>query len=141
MEKYTDPLVGELTGFQSVRIPLLSDEECKVRGIERPRLPPFETWSDEQQKAGRRFGDILARMTLKQAWRCVLRQLDRMIGESYDKADFEKEAARRALEELRAGKWRADRDEVNGLQTAMCWVLEGMLREGESKPRKRARKQ
>lgn len=140
MKKSTSFLVAEFTDFPGLRMPLLSDEECKARGIEQPKFPPFKTWTEQQQEAGRKLRDVFAKMAVQQALRRVAKQLDLMVEERYDKADFEKEAARRALAEIKAGKWKAERDEVYGLDAAMGWALESILRDGEPKRAKRARR-
>lgn len=136
-------LVAEFQNFPGVRIPLLSDDECKRRGIEPQRLPPLETWTPEQQEAGRQLGEILSRMAVAQAYRCVLRHLELMQAEGYSRDDFEKEATRRALAELGAGKWTAGREDVGGLEQAMGWALESMLKgsdgDGDKRPRSRVR--
>jgi hypothetical protein len=119
--------VAEFEKSPGVRIPLLSDEECKERGIEPQRLPPFETWTPEQQEAGRELREILTCMAVAQAFRSVLRPLELMQAEGYSKDDFEKEATRRALAELRAGRWKVGREDVGGLEQAMGWVLESIL--------------
>jgi len=132
-------LVAEFEKFPGVRIPLLSDDECKERGIEPQLLPPFETWTPEQQKAGRELSEILTRMAVRQAFRSVLRHLELMQAEGYSMDDFEQEAARRALAELRAGKWKAGREDVGGLEQAMGWALESILNETDGKSERKAR--
>src|SRR5215831_3855720 len=124
-------LVAEFAGFPGVRIPLLSDEELKARGIEKQRLPPFETWTPEQQEAGRKLGEILGRMAVRQAFALVLHHLEQMQVEGYSSCDFEQEAARRALAQLRAGKWKPARNDTNGLQDSMCSALEALLRDSK----------
>lgn len=137
-------LVAEFEKFPGVRIPLLSDDECKERGIEPQRLPRFETWTPEQQKAGRELREILTRMAVAQAFRSVLRHLELMEAEGYSKDDFEKEAAKRALAELRAARWNAGREEAGGLEQVVGCALESILKgadgEGEGKARPRRRR-
>jgi hypothetical protein len=124
-------LVAEFAGFPGVRIPLLSDEELKARGIEKQRLPPFETWTPEQQEAGRKLSEILGQMAVRQAFALVLHHLEQMQVEGYSSFDFEQEAARRALAQLRAGKWKQGRNDTNGLQDSMCSALEAILRDSK----------
>ncbi len=52
-------LVAEPAGFPGVRIPLLSDKECRARGIEPGGFPPRETWTQEQRDASDRLVEIL----------------------------------------------------------------------------------
>lgn len=59
MRKQKGYLTATFPNFPGVRVPLLSDEECKVRGIEPGKFPPFETWTPKQQAAGRKLADIL----------------------------------------------------------------------------------
>jgi hypothetical protein len=120
-------LVASFENFPGVRIPLLSDEECKARGIEKGKFPPFDTWTPEQQAAGRELRVCLAKMAVTQAMRSVLRHLDAMQPETYTGTDPERDAIERALAELRAGKWKASRDDTSGLETGMIVALETML--------------
>jgi hypothetical protein len=43
--------VAEPSGFPGVKIPLLSDEDCRARGIEPGRFPPRATWTQQQRDA------------------------------------------------------------------------------------------
>jgi hypothetical protein len=45
-------LVAKFPGFGGVEIPLLSEEECRARGITPGRLPPRETWTQAQINDG-----------------------------------------------------------------------------------------
>jgi hypothetical protein len=137
-------LVATFEKFPGVRIPLLSDEECRARGIEKGRLPPFETWSPEQQAAGKELGEIFARMAVTQAMRCMLRHLEAMIAEGYSGTDPEKDAAGRALTELQAGKWKATRDDTYWLKAEMIIALECIIKNGDgtavASPRRKRRR-
>jgi hypothetical protein len=93
-------LVATFQNFPGVRIPLLSDEECKARRIERGKFPPLDTWTPEQQAAGRRFGKILADMAVKQAMHSMLRHLEAMQSENYLSLDPERDGINRALEAM-----------------------------------------
>ncbi|HEY0801084.1 MAG TPA: hypothetical protein VGD54_09580 [Steroidobacteraceae bacterium] len=133
MRKKSDSyLVATFEKFPGVQVPLLSDEECRARGIAKGRLPPFETWSPEQQAAGRKLGDALAQMAVTQAMRCMLRQLEAMIAEGYAGTDPEKDAALRAIAELRAGKWKATREDTSGLQEEMIMALECIVKDRDA---------
>ena len=59
-------LVASFEKFPGLKVPLLSDEECKARGIEPPQWPPLETWSPEQQQAFRELQDILVAAVVKE---------------------------------------------------------------------------
>ena len=125
--------------FPGVKIPLLSDEECKARGVEKSGFPPFETWTPEQQAAGRELGESLMNMAIQQAFRMVLRELERMQVERYSEPDFEKEAVRRALAELQSGRWKPGRDDISGVQDLMRTALETMHDEPVRRQRRRRR--
>lgn len=126
-------LVATFEKFPGVRIPLLTDEQCRERGIEPGRLPPFETWTPEQQEAGRKLAECFAEMAISQAYRSIAKELDRMGAEGYDKDDFEKEAARRILATIKVGKWKPpDRHDTYGLQREIGWVLESILKSENS---------
>ena len=68
---------------------------------------------------------------VRQACALVLRHLELMETEGYSGLNPEPEAARRALAELRGGKWKPGRDDIHGLQDAMGWALEALSREPE----------
>jgi hypothetical protein len=52
--------VATFEKFPGVEIPLLSEDECRARGIESGKLPPFDTWSPEQQAAFHELAEIIA---------------------------------------------------------------------------------
>lgn len=89
----------------------------------RDKLPPFASWTPEQQAAGKGLGEALAQLAVRQALRSMLRHLEAMIAEGYAGADPEKDAALRAIAELKAGKWKATRDDTSGLQSEMIIAL------------------
>jgi hypothetical protein len=45
-------LVAKFPDFGGVEIPLLSEDECRARGIEPGRLQPRETWTQAQINDG-----------------------------------------------------------------------------------------
>lgn len=59
-------LVATLGKFPGVPIPLLSDEECRARGIKPGRLPPLDTWSKDQQGALHELAMIVAEAAVRQ---------------------------------------------------------------------------
>lgn len=56
----SDYLVATFEKFPGVEIPLLSESECRARGIEPGKLPPVETWSPEQRAALYELAEIIA---------------------------------------------------------------------------------
>jgi hypothetical protein len=132
-------LVATFEKFPGVAIPLLSDEECKARGIEPQRLPPMETWSPEQQEAGRKLRDVFMEIAVKQVYRIVLRHLQCLPAEGAIPTDFRTVAMRRALAELRGGAWRPEREEHAWLQDVMQKVLESLLQAETRPPSRRIR--
>jgi hypothetical protein len=123
-KKSSGYLIATFEKFPGVQIPLLSDEECKARGIEKGKFPPFDSWTPEQQAAGKRLGEALAQLAVKQAVRSMLRHLEAMIAERYEGTDPERDAALRAIAELEAGKWKATRDDTSGLESEMIIALQ-----------------
>ena len=123
-KKSSGYLMATFEKFPGVQIPLLSDEECKARGIEKGKFPPFDSWTPEQQAAGKRLGEALAQLAVKQAMRCMLRHLEAMIAEGYAGTDPERDAALRAIAELEAGKWKATHDDTSGLESEMIIALQ-----------------
>jgi hypothetical protein len=126
-KKSSDYLIATVEKFPGVQIPLLSDEECKARGIDRGELPPFASWTPEQQAAGKKLGKALAQLAVKQAMRSMLRHLEAMIAEGYAGTDCERDAALRAIAELKAGKWKATRDDTSGLQSETIIALQSIV--------------
>jgi hypothetical protein len=60
-------LIAEFPAFGGARIPLLSDEECRARGMPPGRLPPRETWTQAQRDAADRLIEILEPHVLREA--------------------------------------------------------------------------
>jgi len=134
-------LVAEFPDFPGVRIPLLTTEECKERGIEQGKFPPFSTWTPEQQDAGRTLADIPCEMAISQPYRSIAQQLELMAQEGYDNADFEKEAVPRVQKELGVGTWKPPaREDVYGLERAVGWALLSFLTDDKTNDGKRAAK-
>ena len=105
-------LVATFANFPGVQIPLLSDEECQARGIERGLFPPFDTWSAEQQKAGRELGVLMYQMAAGQALRALSAAMDSMQSGNYtDIAAYEKDAAQRAIDMIANATWKPERDQ------------------------------
>jgi hypothetical protein len=100
-------LVAEPSGFPGVRIPLLTDEECRARGIEPGRLPPRETWTQAQRDAADRLEEILLPHVYLEALRVILAEIEREPADSkIAEAEIEKIAARRGIALVDAGKWK-----------------------------------
>jgi hypothetical protein len=100
-------LVAEPSGFPGVRIPLLSDEECRARGIEPGRLPPRETWTQQQREAADRLIEMLLPHVFREALQVILAELERepadpAIPEKY----VEEAAASHGIALIDAGKWK-----------------------------------
>jgi hypothetical protein len=117
-------LIATFEKFPGVQIPLLSDEECKARGLENGKFPPFDSWTPEQQVAGKRLGEALAELAVKQAMRCILRHLEAMIAVGCVGTEPERDAALRAIAELEAGKWKATPGDTSGLESEMIVALQ-----------------
>lgn len=133
MKKQKGYLVAEFPNFPGVRIPLLSNEECKERGIEPGKFPPFSTWTPEQQTAGQKLAEILCEMAVSQAYRSMTNQLELMKQEGCDKPDREKEAARRVQRQLEAGTWNPPaREDTYGLHREVGWAVASFLKERDA---------
>ena len=128
-KKSSGYLIATFERFPGVRIPLLSDEDCKARGIEKGKLPPYDSWNSEQKAAGKRLAEALAGMAVTQAMRCMLRHLEAMIAEGYTGTDPEEDAALRAITELKAGKWKATREDTSGLESEMIVALQCIVKD------------
>jgi len=70
-------LVAEPSGFPGVRIPLLSDEECRARGIKPGRFPPRETWTQAQRDAADQLAEILLPHAFQEALQVILAEIER----------------------------------------------------------------
>lgn len=100
-------LVAEPAGFPGVKIPLLSEEECRERGIEPGRLPPRETWTQAQRDAADRLGEILLPHVFHEAVQVILAELEHEPTDSQiPEAEIEQVAARRGIALIDAGKWK-----------------------------------
>jgi hypothetical protein len=100
-------LVAKPAGFPGLVIPLLSEEECRARGIEPAKWPPRQTWTQAQRDAANRLGDILRPHVFREALLVILAELERMPGDSeLSESEKEQEAARRGGEMIDAGKWK-----------------------------------
>lgn len=100
-------LVAKTAGFPGLEIPLLSDEECRARGIEPAKWPPRETWTQAQRDAADRLADILRPHVFREALQVILAELDRMPADSkLSEPEQEREAARRGIALIDAGKWK-----------------------------------
>jgi hypothetical protein len=64
-------------GFPGVRIPLLTDEECRARGIEPGRLPLRETWTQAQRDAADELIAILLPHVHREALRVIPAEIER----------------------------------------------------------------
>jgi hypothetical protein len=127
-------LIATFENFPGVSIPLLSEEECKARGIEQRRFPHFDTWTPEQKAAGRRLSKILAKMAITQAMRSIFRHLEAMQSENYTGNNLERDSIERAIAEVRAGKWKAGKGDTSGLEKEMIHALETILSDLDPPP-------
>src|SRR5579872_1959886 len=100
-------LIAEPSGFPGVRIPLLSDEECRARGVEPGRLPPRETWTQKQRDAADKLAEIFIPHVFLEALRVILAELERVpLDPAIPDTEHEKVAAQRGIELVNAGKWK-----------------------------------
>jgi hypothetical protein len=106
-DKQKGYLIAEPVGFPGLRIPLLSDEECRARGIEPVRFPPRETWTQAQRDAADRLVEILLPHAYLEALYIIQAEIER---ESTDpnvpEAELETIAATRGIAVIDAGKWK-----------------------------------
>ena len=97
----------EPAGFHGFRIPLLSEQECRARGIEPGRFPPRETWTQEQREAADRLVEILLPHAYTEALEAMLAELNGELRESAIPDDEkQKLAAERGIALIDAGKWK-----------------------------------
>jgi hypothetical protein len=100
-------LVAEFPGFGGVEIPVLSEEECRERGITPGRLPPREAWTQAQRDAADRLMEIFAPRAYLEALQVVLAELEREPADpKTPQAEIEKAAARRGIALVDAGRWK-----------------------------------
>lgn len=103
-------LVATFANLPGVEIPLLSKDACEARGIEPGRLPPIETWSPEQQKAGRQLGVLLYEMAAAQALQVLAAAVDQMpSSDCTDIVAFERHAAQKAIDMMVQREWTPPR--------------------------------
>lgn len=62
-------LVATFENFPGVEIPLLSEGECRARGIEPGKLPPVDAWSPEQRTALYELAEIIAQAAVDDVFR------------------------------------------------------------------------
>lgn len=118
-------LVAEPAGFPGVKIPLLSDEECRARGIEPGRLPPRETWTQDQRDAADRLIEILLPHVYLESMEVILAELERQPPDStIPDAEMEKLAAQRGIALIDAGKWKQRHTEIYFPQSWVRQILE-----------------
>jgi hypothetical protein len=100
-------LIAEPAGFPGARIPLLSDEECRARGIEPGRLPPRETWTQQQRDAADRLEEILLPYAILEAWHLIADNIEDAPADSpIPESELERTAARKAISVLDSGQWK-----------------------------------
>jgi hypothetical protein len=80
-------LIAKPAGFPGLEIPLLSDEECKARGIAPAKWPPRDTWTEAQRDAADRLTDLLLPHVLREAMQVILTELERMPTDSIASAN------------------------------------------------------
>lgn len=118
-------LVAELSGFPGVRIPLLSDEECKARGIEKPKLPPFDTWPPEKQEAGRKLAEALLDLAWPQALQLMSDEIERLSADAkINVSDIEPAAATSGIARIDSGKWKPGPKQTYGLDAYIRLILD-----------------
>jgi hypothetical protein len=138
-------LVAEPSGFPGVKIPLLSEEECRKRGIEPGRLPPRETWTQAQRDAADRLVEILLPHVFQEAVHVILAGLEHEPSDSKTpEAEMEKVAARRGIALIDAGKWKQRDTTIHFPPSWVREILETFARGDvsllNSRPPKRRRK-
>lgn len=100
-------LVAKPSGFPGLEIPLLSDEECRARGIKPGRFAPRETWTQAQRDAADRLVEILFPHVLQEALQVILAEIEREPADSkIPEGEIECVAARRGIALIDAGKWK-----------------------------------
>jgi hypothetical protein len=100
-------LIAKPSGFPGLEIPLLTDEECRARGIQPGRFPPRETWTQAQRDAADHLEEILAPRAFYEALQVILAEIEREPADSkIPETELERVAARRGIALLDAGKWK-----------------------------------
>jgi hypothetical protein len=106
-----------------------AQRQDRERGIESGHLPLFETWSPEQQKAGRELGVLLYEMAATQALQVLSAALDQLPSSDYtDMVTFERHAAQKAIDLMVQGEWTPPRGAsyTHGLEDWMQHFLRGI---------------
>ena len=62
-------LVATFENFPRVKIPLLSESECRARGIEPGKLPPIDAWSPEQRAAFKELAEVIVQVVVDDIFR------------------------------------------------------------------------
>ena len=100
-------LIAEPSGLPGVRIPLLSEEECKARGIEPARFSPRETWTQAQRDAVDRLAEILLPRAYLEAVYVIQAELgSEGTNSTNPELKMLRAAARRSIALIDAGKWK-----------------------------------
>ena len=100
-------LVAKFPDFGGVEIPLLSEDECRARGITPGRLPLRETWTQAQRDAADRLMEILAPRAYLEALQVVLAELECEPTDAItSEQEREQAAARRGIALVDGGKWK-----------------------------------
>ncbi len=99
-------LVAEPSGSPGLRIPLLSDEECRAVGIEPVRFTPRKTWTQAQRDAADRLVEILLPHAYLEALYVIQAELERQGKSNVSDTVLEKAAATRGIALIDAGKWK-----------------------------------
>ncbi len=136
-------LVAKFPDFGGVEIPLLSEEECRARGIEPGRFPPRESWTQAQRNAADRLEEILAPRAFYEALQVILAEIE-PVDPKIPEAEREQIAARRGIALMDAGKWKQRDTTIHLPPTWIRQVLEmfanGDLSLLDPSPPKRRRK-
>jgi hypothetical protein len=89
-------LIAKPVGFPGVEIPLLSDAECRARGIEPGRFAPRESWTQDQRDAADRLAEILLPHVFREALQVILTEIEGTSADSeLSESEKERAAARR----------------------------------------------
>jgi hypothetical protein len=138
-------LIAYPSGFPGVAIPLVSDEECRLRGIEPGKFPPRETWTQEQRDAANQLAEILLPHVIQEVLQVMLAEMEREFA-SPDKPDIEveREAALRGIRLVDSGKWKQHDTTIHFPPSWIRQVLElfaqGRLSLVDPPPTERTRK-
>ena len=75
-------LIAKPAGFPGVAIPLLSDDECRARGIDHGGFPPRESWTQDQRDAADRLAEMLGRHVIREALQVISTETEGMSADS-----------------------------------------------------------